>query len=43
MVFYQTFADYEALTPAECAAKFTEAASNSGLIALGVVLHTFSG
>ena len=34
MVFYETFATYEAYSPAECAEKFLDVASNSALATL---------
>ena len=41
MVFYETFATYEAYSPAECAEKFLDVASNSGLATLLTIGYQF--
>ena len=44
MVFYETFATYEAYTSTECAAKFLEVADNAGiatLISMAYIFRTY--
>ena len=46
MVFYETFATFEALTPAECAAKFlsvTNDANTAALLQVIYMVRTFAG